>query len=680
MGERRIAGNSLIVFTLKPGTKKGNNTGKYNERDSKTMTKSRKLISLVLTVALAVMLVAVPVSAANDQQYTKGGDYKTVFVHGYFGWGNYDSLSKILTYFGLLSGRINDYLNDLGYDTYTASCGPYSSNWDRACEIYAQLTGTVVDYGIAHSKEHGHARYGVDYSKNPLIPNFEWNATNKINLIGHSFGGPTIRTLLDMLADGRPEEVAAAKAAGETPSGLFTGGKKDWVFSLTSIAGVNNGTTFCEAGLVESLATLVTDVLVKVFGALQVSDLKGIYNPDLEQFGIEADPNETIIENVQRVLTDVDFLSHNDHILNDMTIDKQVYDNASLEIQKNVYYFDYYGTRTVETPAGINVPTPRCFIPLAITSAILGAWNGESRGYFTTGYGDYEKTTSTPVQTLTGYEWHASDGMVNVASGYCPYHLDANGNRVYDPHVDNYQTGDAVMPGQWYIAPEQNFDHIGIMGGMFNENPDEIKAFYLNLMKNIDNCPVDGSPAPAADTVNGFKDVLSSAWYADAVKFVSDHNIMNGTSSDTFAPQSNMTRAMLVQTLYAMEGKPTGAPNAGFSDVSGSAWYADAVNWAKANNVVGGYPDGTFRPNENITREQLAVMLKAYSGDNHKGADISRFADAGDVSGWAKEGVEWAVGVGLIAGRDGNKLAPRANATRAEVAQVIKNYCEKVAK
>ena len=645
------------------------------------MTKSRKLISLVLTLALAVMLVAVPVSAANnDQQYTKGGDYKTVFVHGYFGWGNYDSLSKILTYFGLMSGRINDYLNDLGYDTYTASCGPYSSNWDRACEIYAQLTGTRVDYGIAHSKEHGHARFGVDYSNNPLIPNFEWNATNKINLIGHSFGGPTIRTLLDMLADGRPEEVAAAKAAGEKPSELFTGGKKDWVFSLTSIAGVNNGTTFCEAGLVESLATLVTDVLVKVFGALQVSDLKGIYNPDLEQFNIEADPNETIIENIQRVLTDVDFLSHNDHILNDMTIDKQVYDNASIEMQKNVYYFDYYGTRTVETPMGINVPTPRCFIPLAITSAILGAWSGESRGYFTTGYGEYEKTISTPVQTLTGYEWHASDGMVNVASGYCPYHLDANGNRVYDAHVDNYQTGDAVKPGQWYIAPEQDFDHIGIMGGMLNEDPSQIKDFYLNLMKNTDNCPMDSSAAPAGNTVNGFKDVLSTAWYADAVKFVSDKGIMNGTAADTFAPQSNMTRAMLVQTLYAMQGKPAGSPNAGFKDVSGSAWYADAVNWAKANNVVGGYPDGTFRPNDNITREQLAVMLKAYSGDNSKGADISKFADAGDVSGWAKEGVEWAVGTGLIAGRDGNRLAPKANATRAEVAQILKNYCEKVAK
>jgi triacylglycerol esterase/lipase EstA (alpha/beta hydrolase family) len=645
------------------------------------MTKSRKLISLVLTLALAVMLVAVPVSAANnDQQYTKGGDYKTVFVHGYFGWGNYDSLSKILTYFGLMSGRINDYLNDLGYDTYTASCGPYSSNWDRACEIYAQLTGTRVDYGIAHSKEHGHARFGVDYSNNPLIPNFEWNATNKINLIGHSFGGPTIRTLLDMLADGRPAEVAAAKAAGEKPSELFTGGKKDWVFSLTSIAGVNNGTTFCEAGLVESLATLVTDVLVKVFGALQVSDLKGIYNPDLEQFNIEADPNETIIENIQRVLTDVDFLSHNDHILNDMTIDKQVYDNASIEMQKNVYYFDYYGTRTVETPMGINVPTPRCFIPLAITSAILGAWSGESRGYFTTGYGEYEKTISTPVQTLTGYEWHASDGMVNVASGYCPYHLDANGNRVYDAHVDNYQTGDAVKPGQWYIAPEQDFDHIGIMGGMLNEDPSQIKDFYLNLMKNIDNCPMDSSAAPAGNTVNGFKDVLSTAWYADAVKFVSDKGIMNGTAADSFAPQSNMTRAMLVQTLYAMQGKPAGSPNAGFKDVSGSAWYADAVNWAKANNVVGGYPDGTFRPNDNITREQLAVMLKAYSGDNSKGADISKFADAGDVSGWAKEGVEWAVGTGLIAGRDGNRLAPKANATRAEVAQILKNYCEKVAK
>ena len=222
------------------------------------MTKSRKLISLVLTLALAVMLVAIPVSAANDQQYTKGGDYKTVFVHGYFGWGQYDSLSKIITYFGCTSGRINDYLNSLGYDTYTASCGPYSSNWDRACEIYAEIMGTRVDYGIAHSKEHGHDRFGVDYSNNPLIPNFKWSATNKINLIGHSFGGPTIRTLLDMLADGRPEEVAAAKAAGETPSGLFTGGKKDWVFSLTSIAGVNNGTTVCEEEPVNKSAFLQT--------------------------------------------------------------------------------------------------------------------------------------------------------------------------------------------------------------------------------------------------------------------------------------------------------------------------------------------------------------------------------------------------------------------------------------
>ena len=652
------------------------------ERDSGTMRKSRKLISLLLTLVLAFTLVAIPVSAANNQpQYTKGGDYKTVFVHGYFGWGNYDSLSKILTYFGLMSGRINDYLNDLGYDTYTASCGPYSSNWDRACELYAQITGTVVDYGEKHSKEHGHDRYGVDYSKNPLIPNFEWSATNKINLIGHSFGGPTIRTLLDMLADGRPEEVAAAKAAGTEPSGLFTGGKKDWVFSLTSIAGVNNGTTFCEAGLVESLATLVTDVLVKVFGALQVTDLKGVYNSDLEHFGIVDDPNETPVENLQRILTDVDFLSHNDNILNDMTIDKQVYDNASIEMQNNVYYFDYYGTRTVETSAGINVPTPRCFIPLAITSAILGAWDGETRGYFTTGYGDYEKTTSTPVQTLTGYEWHASDGMVNVASGYCPYHLDANGNRVYDAHVDNYQLGNAVKPGVWNIAPEQNFDHIGIMGGMLNENPDEIKAFYLGLMKNIDNCPMDSSAAPAAEVVNNMKDVPVNAWFATPVKYVMDRGIMAGVSANTFAPQSNLTRAMLVQILYAMEGKPTGAPAAGFSDVSGSAWYTDAVNWAKANGVVGGYPDNTFRPNDNITREQLAVMLKAYAGDTGLYAtNIGKFADFDEVSAWAVDGVSWAVGAGLIAGRGNNKLAPKANATRAEVAQIIMNYCENVAK
>lgn len=643
------------------------------------MRKSRKLISLLLTLALIVALAGIPVSAADAQaQYTKGGDYKTVFVHGYFGWGDYDSLSKIITYFGCTAGRINDYLNKQGYDTYTASCGPYSSNWDRACELYAQLTGTVTDFGEKHSKEHGHARYGVDYTNNPLIPNFEWNATNKINLIGHSFGAPTIRTLLDMLADGRPEEVAAAKAAGTEPSGLFTGGKKDWVFSLTSLAGVNNGTTFCYCA--GDLPDVVTGLLVKVFSALQVSDLKGIYNPDLEQFGIEADPDATLIENVTRVLSDVDFMSHNDHIMNDMTVDKQVADNAEIEMQDSVYYFSIYGNRTVETDLGINVPTARCFIPLAITSGLMGAWNGETPGYYKTGYGEYEKTVSTPVQTLDA-EWHAGDGMVNVTSGYCPFRLDASGNRVYDAHKD-YNWGDAVTAkGTWNILPEAYFDHIGIMGGVLNENPDEIKALYMDIMKNIDACPMDSAAAPAEDVVNGLKDVPVTAWFAKPVKYVTDRGIMAGTASDMFSPQSSLTRAMLVQILYAMEGKPTGSPASGFSDVSGSAWYTDAVNWAKANGVVGGYPDNTFRPNDNITREQLAVMLKAYAGDTGLYAtNIGTYDDFNEVSAWAVDAVSWAVGAGLIAGRGNNKLAPKANATRAEVAQIIMNYCENVAK
>ena len=103
------------------------------------------------------------------------------------------------------------YMTSKGYESYAASVGPLSSAWDRACELYAQLTGTTVDYGAAHAAEYGHARYGATYDK-PLFAG--WSASKKINLVGHSFGGATIRLFLDILADGSAAEQAAAKAAG----------------------------------------------------------------------------------------------------------------------------------------------------------------------------------------------------------------------------------------------------------------------------------------------------------------------------------------------------------------------------------------------------------------------------------------------------------------------------------
>lgn len=166
-------------------------------------------------------------------------NYTYVFVHGLMGWGEYDDQYKLMPYWGMFGGDLMKYLGAQGYTAKAASVAPTSSAWDRACELYAQLTGTVTDYGKAHSEKYGHDRYGKDFTDNALIEN--WDAENKINLLGHSFGGATMRMLAHLMAEGSAEEREATAKAEISP--LFTGGKKDYIYSLTALAAPHNGTT-----------------------------------------------------------------------------------------------------------------------------------------------------------------------------------------------------------------------------------------------------------------------------------------------------------------------------------------------------------------------------------------------------------------------------------------------------
>lgn len=181
-----------------------------------------------------------------------------------------------------------------------------------------------------------------------------------------------------------------------------------------------------------------------------------------------------------------------------------------------------------------------------------------------------------------------------------------------------------------------------------------------------------------------FADVPASAWYYDAVEYVYENGLMSGVSSGWFAPNDTITRAMVVQTLYAMEGRPSAA-SAGFADVAPGDWYAGAVNWAAANGVVSGVSETSFAPNSALTREQLALILYRYA--QYKGYDttqggmaIREFADYGSISSWAAEAMGWAVNAGLISGVGGNQIAPTGTATRAQVAQILMNFCENVAR
>ena len=364
--------------------------------------RNKRFLSLLLALTLAVSLCVLPAAAADRTCPSSKSD-PVVFVHGLMGWGERAGLNSVLPYWGMTTGSLTAYLNSLGYETYSATVGPISSAWDRACELYAQLTGTTVDYGAAHSAAHDHARYGITYDR-PLFDG--WGTRRAVNLVGHSFGGATTRLFLELMANGSAEEVAAAKAAGTAPSPLFTGGKSSWVHSMTEVAAPHNGTSFIESnGTIMDVSTNLAETLAKGFG---ITELKNLLDFQLEQFGIYKDPDETVLETLQRVLS-TDFLSHNDNAFLDLTIDKSLEINDGIGIEPNVYYFSYAGNQTVQDPVSGNyIPSARMW-----TLFYPGAYNmGKYYDKYTAGGFYIDKS------------WRPNDGMVNTVSAFYPIHSD----------------------------------------------------------------------------------------------------------------------------------------------------------------------------------------------------------------------------------------------------------------
>lgn len=177
-------------------------------------------------------------------------------------------------------------------------------------------------------------------------------------------------------------------------------------------------------------------------------------------------------------------------------------------------------------------------------------------------------------------------------------------------------------------------------------------------------------------TKNGmpFTDIKVGSWYYDAVTFVYENGLMQGTSATRFSPDSSLTRAMLAQILYNRAGKPTVKDKSAFTDVTNSAWYADAVIWAYGEGIVSGVGGGKFAPDASITREQLAAMLYRAAGSPDVQETTLTFNDASLVSSYAKSAICWAVEEGIVTGKGGNRLDPTGTATRAEVAQMLARF------
>ena len=177
-----------------------------------------------------------------------------------------------------------------------------------------------------------------------------------------------------------------------------------------------------------------------------------------------------------------------------------------------------------------------------------------------------------------------------------------------------------------------------------------------------------------------FTDVTNH-WAYSAIKRVYTRGWMVGMDEKTFAPDQQLSRAMLAVILYAMAGEPAVTGDGPFTDVPAGCWYTDAIVWAAQNGIVCGFGDGTFRPNEAVTRAQAAVMLYGYAAftgaDVTARADLSAYSDAGQIPAWAMDAMQWANARRLIVGRDSSHLAPNGGATRAEMAAILSAYIGK---
>ena len=173
---------------------------------------------------------------------------------------------------------------------------------------------------------------------------------------------------------------------------------------------------------------------------------------------------------------------------------------------------------------------------------------------------------------------------------------------------------------------------------------------------------------------NPFRDVAPGAWYEEAVRYVYEAGLMQGTTGTTFSPGRTSNRGQITAILHRLEGSPrAGMPP--FTDVAADSYCADAVAWAEKNNIVRGFEDGTFRPEGRITRQQLAAILFRYlehrGADTAGRADLSRFSDTAAVADYAREAMAWAVSAGLLQGRSDGTLDPAGSATRAQTAVIL---------
>lgn len=427
---------------------------------------ARKIIAVIAVVCIIVAAIIPYPLGLYDKALgliiEEPVQYPVILVHGLGGWGPESGINEKAPYWGATTGSLSQYLNGQGYTVAEASVGPFSSTWDRACELYAQLAGTRVDYGEAHAQANNHARYGRNYDK-PLFEGWGTKTAagqlKKINLVSHSFGGPTIRLLTSLLANGAPEETFLT---GDTVSPLFKGGQGNLVNSVTTLDSPHNGSTLSLILDEYNITSSLFDAVLAFAGITGNTAAKGFLDFHLEQFGITSVPGEetgiaSMKESLEKILS-----MGNDNAVYDLSPDGCAELNKRIGVVDDVYYFSYSYCTTVENPITGNQLPELDTLPVLLPTALA--------------MGIYNKTIDSKIKI--DKTWQPNDGLVNVVSARYPFG---------DPWQD-YNSED-IKSGVWNVMPTRNGDHGTVIG--LNAGVEETHGFYTELFTMIDAIPRD---------------------------------------------------------------------------------------------------------------------------------------------------------------------------------------------
>jgi triacylglycerol lipase len=421
-----------------------------------------------------------PDTNGNDTA-TCGNSYPIVLLHGFIGWGRDEVAGPYGHFYWGGYHDLQEKLKKEGHDTYTAVVGPFSSNWDRACELYAQLRGTRVDYGLAHSKKHNHARFGKDFTGKALLSNWGRGKNQKIHIIAHSQGGMTARVFAQLLEQGHAEERAADYSGQEPISPLFTGSSetKNLVSSISTMAAVHNGTTLSNG--VIKLVPFIQELLIGLLIGIGIDTSQAVfdvYDFKLDQFGVVARrKGESLEDYFTRVGEAADTYFSGDQkdiSLWDLSPEGCMEQNAWVHAQSSIYYFSYAGVASHPCNSPLmrdngeyyHVANADSFIAWFITAPMMGAYtcnDDRYNGYWRARDGEFY---DMPVRDRVPIDssWWPNDGVVNTKTMNGPWLYPAGYSGPRDTIVD-WDGTSIPERGVWnYYGVLRGFDHFDIIG------------------------------------------------------------------------------------------------------------------------------------------------------------------------------------------------------------------------